>query len=87
MGNRWEFKKNLKSLWEEIPLYGKLIVFSLITLLILLLGCESLKKTLAKPDNAIEELAEDVVNGLIKEYTGIEVDLDFTPSSPEKGEK
>lgn len=37
-----------------------------------------------KPDNVIEDSLENVTEYAIESYTGLDVEIEFTPSSPEK---
>jgi len=70
-----------------MPNYFKLIIsFSLRALLTFLIftlcGCSYLKNI--KADSPLEEVTEHTLEQLIESHTGLDIDLDLSPNSPEK---
>lgn len=66
--------------WKMIRRYIMKGILCLLTFLMIVGGCSYLNHLVGlKDDNIIEEVAEEVVEHEIKKYTGLELDLDFTP--------
>lgn len=56
-------------------------------LMLLVIMCVALTSCRYKyvQDNLVEEVGEEAAETVIKSYTGADVDLDFSPATPEKG--
>ena len=56
---------------------------AMMAILLIVASCKFEMNKLWKHDNIAEEVAEEIVGKIIEKKTGIELDLDFSPSTPE----